>query len=72
MCSSFVIAAEERPAFNSLSKIGTNIEFREYLESKWACTASSSTLFQDSNMFWSLFNFIQGKNDRNLKVCIFY
>ena len=63
---------EERPAFNSLSKIGTNIEIREYLESKWACTTSSSTWFQDSNMFWSLFNYIQGKNDQNLKVYTFF
>ena len=71
MCSSFVIAeGGERPAFNSLRKIGTNIEIREYLESKWSCTTSSNTWFQDSNMFWNLFYYIQGKNDQNLKVYI--
>ena len=54
-CFSFVNADnEERPAYNVITTLNNNVEIREYLESKWACTAASSGKSQDSTIFFFL------------------
>ena len=67
-CFSFV-NAQEKPAYNVIKTLNTNVEIREYLESKWVCSAASSGMSQDSNLFFRLFGYIQKQeNDQKLKV----
>ena len=72
-CFSFVNADnEERPAYNVIKTLKNNVEIREYLESKWVCTATSGGMFQDSTMFFRLFGYIQKQeNDQKLKVWVY-
>jgi len=59
----------ECPEFELLSK-SENIEIREYKTSQWVSTNMKNGHQDDLTKtgFWRLYNYITGKNDKNLKI----
>lgn len=63
----------ETPDYEVLRKIGDNIEIRRYSPTKWVgVTVNGGVKDLRSNyqtkMFWSLFNYISGKNNMQMKM----
>jgi hypothetical protein len=64
----------EMPTYELLQKLDENIEIRKYPASKWVCTKQSGTAEQEksfqSGMFYKLFNYISGTNDKTQKIAM--
>ncbi len=58
----------ECPKFNILEQLNTNIEIREYEDSNWVSVDMKGDKEQSKKSFWSLFNYISGKNSNKEKI----
>merc|ERR1711976_259093 len=55
---------------HEVKKEGDGFELRSYGETKWVSTKVQGRSHKDTTTkgFWKLFNYIQGKNERNDKI----
>lgn len=59
----------ECPRFNILQQLNANIEIREYEDSNWVTVQMKGDKEQSrKTSFWSLFNYISGKNSKKEKI----
>ena len=73
-CETFLAAdfcnGYECPAFSVVSNYENNIEIREYKDSSWISTdmKAGSEAELSKKGFWTLFNYISGKNSKKEKI----
>jgi hypothetical protein len=65
----------ERPPYQIISRLAENIEIRKYPSLKWACTKQTGRLGQyqqqfQNGMFYILFNYISGANNKRQKIAM--
>lgn len=64
----------EVPPYEVVKKLSDNMEIRRYPATKWVCTkvegeAGEEKTYQ-SSMFYKLFNYISGTNDKSQKIAM--
>lgn len=61
----------ECPRFNIVQQLSANIEIREYEDSNWVTVDMKGDKEQSrKSSFWSLFNYISGKNSNKEKIAM--